>query len=93
MKFCGQCGAPMSRPVTKAALDAPQRPAEPPVAAASVSRHRDGPVKLQELRHDELQAACRARGLPDDGFRKVLMKRLRNAGVTNADLHGLLVAA
>ena len=92
MKFCGQCGSPMSSPVTKAALDAPQRPAEPPVAA-SVTLHRQGPVRIQDLRHDELKAACRARGLPDEGVRKVLMKRLRDARVTNADLQRLLVAA
>lgn len=91
-KFCNECGAPMSSPVTQAALDAPQRPAEPPAAASSPRQGRI-PVRLQDLRHDELQAACRARGLPDQGVRKELMKRLRNAGVTNADLHGLLVAA
>ena len=85
-KFCNECGAPMSRPVTKAALDAP------PVAAPSQDQGR-GPVRLQDLRHDELRAACRARGLPDQGVRKELMKRLRNAGVTNADLQRLLVAA
>jgi hypothetical protein len=86
MKFCGVCGQPMSRPVTKAALDAP------PVAAPSQDQGR-GPVRLQDLRHDELRAACRTRGLPDAGVRKELMKRLRNAGVTNADLQRLLVAA
>lgn len=91
-KFCNECGAPMSAPVTKAALDAPQRPAEPPAAAPSPS-HRPMPARLQDLRHDELQAACRARGLDADGVRKVLMKRLRTAGVTNADLQALLVAA
>ena len=41
-KFCNECGAPMSAPVTKAALDAPQRPAEPPAAAPSPS-HRPMP--------------------------------------------------
>ena len=91
-KFCNECGAPMSAPVTKAALDAPPRPAEPPAAAPSPS-HRPMPARLQDLRHDELQAACRARGLDADGVRKVLMKRLRTAGVTNADLQALLVAA
>ena len=48
---------------------------------------------MQDLTRDELQAACRARGLPDDGFRKELMKRLRAARVSNADLQQLLVAA
>jgi SAP domain len=91
-KFCNGCGSPMSTPVSKAALDAPQRPAEPPAAAPSPNR-RAVPQRLQDLRHDELQAACRARGLPDQGVRKDLMKRLRNAGVTNADIQRLLVAA
>ena len=91
-KFCADCGAPMSQPVTKAALPGPERPAEPPVAAPS---HHQGarPVRIQDLRHDELQAACRARGLPDKGVRKDLMKRLRGAGVSNADLQKLLLAA
>ena len=91
-KFCGDCGAPMSSPVTAAALPGPQHPAEPP-AAAPVTLHRQGPVRIQDLRHDELKAACRNRGLPDQGVRKELMKRLRHAGVTNADLQQLLVAA
>jgi hypothetical protein len=92
MKFCGQCGAPMSGTVAKAALDAPQWAAEPP--AAEPTLHQGGrPFRLQDLRHDELQAACRARGLDSEGVRKVLMKRLRTAGVTNADLQQLLVAA
>jgi SAP domain len=91
-KFCGECGSPMSTPVSKAALGAPQRPAEPPAAAPSPAR-RAVPQRLQDLRHDELQAACRLRGLPDQGVRKDLMKRLRNAGVTNADIQRLLVAA
>ena len=92
VKFCGECGQPMSRPVTAAAIGGPQRHAEPPAAAPS-PQHRSGPVRLQDLRHDELQAACRARGLPDKGVRKDLMKRLRAAGVSNADLQQLLVAA
>jgi hypothetical protein len=93
-KFCSECGAPMSRPVTKAALGAPQRTAEPEPPATAPSRHQGSrPFRLQDLRHDELQAACRARGLPDAGVRKELMKRLRNAEVTNADLQRLLVAA
>ena len=50
-------------------------------------------MRLQDLRLDELQAACRAAGLPDAGVRKELMKRLRTAGVSNADLSRLLVAA
>jgi SAP domain len=91
-KFCNECGAPMSSPATKAALPGPQHPAEPPVAEPGL--HQGGrPVRIQDLRHDELQAACRARGLPAEGVRKELMKRLRSAGVTNADLQALLVAA
>jgi hypothetical protein len=89
MKFCGQCGVSMSG---QPAIGGPQRPAEPP-AAASVTLHRQGPVRVQDLRHDELRAACRARGLPDEGVRKVLIKRLRDARVKNADLERLLVAA
>jgi SAP domain len=91
-KFCGDCGAPMSSPAAAAALPGPQRPAEAP-STASVTLHRHGPVRIQDLRHDELKAACRAHGLPDAGVRKELMKRLRHAGVTNADLQALLVAA
>lgn len=92
MKFCGQCGSLMSPLATKAAIGGPQRPAEPP-APAPVGQHRAGPVRLQDLRGDELRAACRARGLPDEGVRKDLMKRLRGAGVSNADLQKLLLAA
>ena len=92
MKFCGQCGSLMSPLATKAAIGDPQRPAEPP-APAPVGQHRAGPVRLQDLRGDELRAACRARGLPDEGVRKDLMKRLRGAGVSNADLQKLLLAA
>jgi hypothetical protein len=92
MKFCGQCGSLMSPLATKAAIGGPQRPAEPP-APAPVAQHRAGPVRLQDLRGDELRAACRARGLADEGVRKDLMKRLRGAGVSNADLQKLLLVA
>ena len=37
-KFCGDCGAPMSSPVTAGAISAPQRPAGPPAAAPSPHR-------------------------------------------------------
>jgi SAP domain len=82
VKFCGECGVSMSG---QAAISAPQHAAGPQRPA--------GPVRIQDLRHDELQAACRARGLEDQGVRKELMKRLRSAGVSNADLQRLLVAA
>lgn len=91
-KFCGACGAPMSSLAAKAALPGPERPAEPP-AAESFPSQEGKAVRLQDLRLDELQAACRAAGLPDAGVRKELMKRLRTAGVSNADLSRLLVAA
>jgi hypothetical protein len=82
LKFCGECGVSMSG---QAAISAPQQ-------ATAAQRHA-GPFRIQDLRHDELRAACRARGLPDEGVRKVLIKRLRDARVTNADLEQLLVAA
>ena len=91
MKFCGQCGSPMSG-IAQAAIDGPQRAAAPSVPLGSPQQGAK-PFRLQDLRHDELQAACRARGLPDEGVRKVLMRRLRDARVTNADLQRLLVAA
>jgi hypothetical protein len=91
-KFCADCGAPMSTPVMAAALPGPERPDEPP-AAPSFPSPGDRQVRLQDLRLDELQAACRARGIEDYGVRKELMKRLRTAGVTNADLQHLLAAA
>jgi SAP domain len=88
-KFCGECGAPMSAPVTKAALDAPERHAEPPVTAP-LQRHGSRPVRLQDLRADELRVVARARGLDSGGVRKDLIRRLKTAGVTNGDLRQYL---
>jgi hypothetical protein len=82
LKFCGECGVSMSG---QAAISAPQH-------ATAAQRHA-GAFRIQDLRHDELRAACRARGLPDEGVRKILIKRLRDARVKNADLEQLLVAA
>lgn len=89
MKFCGECGSPMSAPVTKAALNGAQPHAEPS-AAASLQRHGSRPLRLQDLRLDELQAVARARGLESGGVRKDLVRRLKTAGVTNADLRQYL---
>lgn len=88
-KFCNQCGSPMSAPVTKAALDAPERRAEPP-AAGSSPRAGFTPQRLSDARLDQLQALARERGLGDDGTRKELTDRLTGAGVTNADFRRFL---
>lgn len=88
-KFCGECGSPMSAPVTKAALSAPERSAEPPAAEPS-PRPRFTPQRLSDARQEQLQALARERGLDDGGTRKELTDRLTGAGVTNADFRRFL---
>lgn len=88
-KFCGECGSPMSGPAPQASIPGPQPPAERP----SPVRAGGKPRRLQDGRLDELQALARARGLSDQGTRKVLFTRLRAAGATDKDLRSLAVAA
>jgi hypothetical protein len=79
MKFCGNCGQPMSQPAAAAALTAPE--------------DRQRSVRLRDARLDELQALARLHGVDPDGKRPDLISRLGLAGVTNADLARLPVAA
>lgn len=88
-KFCGDCGSAMS---AKAALDAPERPQEPPAAEPS-AEDRQRSVRLRDARLDELQALARLHGLDEDGKRPDLISRLADAGVTSADLQRLPAAA
>jgi len=89
MKFCGECGAPMSAPVTKAALSAPERHAEPPAAAPS-PQHGPAPQRIRDANSETLRALCRAHGLDEGGKRSDLIIRLSQAGVTNAGLRRFL---
>ena len=84
-KFCGQCGSPMSGPVPQASLPGPR----PPAAHPSSVKAGGKPRRLQDGRLDELQALARARGLSDEGTRKILFGRLRAAGATDRDLREL----
>jgi hypothetical protein len=91
-KFCSQCGSPMSAPVTKAALNGPERRAEPP---ASVPSPPQGPrpQRLRDARLDVLQALARSRGLDEAGTRPDLISRLAGAGITSSDLQRFLEPA
>lgn len=91
-KFCGECGSPMSSPAAKAALEAPERSQEPAAAEPS-PEDRQRSTRLRDARLDELQALARLHGLAEDGKRPDLISRLAAAGVTNADLQRLPVAA
>ena len=88
-KFCGQCGASMSGTAPQASLLAPQ----PPAAHPSPVKAGGKPRRLQDGRLDELQALARARGLSDEGTRKILFTRLRAAGVKDRDLQQMSIAA
>jgi hypothetical protein len=88
MRFCGNCGQPMSHPAAAGALSAPERPAEP---VPPEDRQRS--VRLRDARLDELQALARLAGVDPEGKRPDLISRLGLAGVTNADLARLPVAA
>jgi len=91
-RFCNQCGSPMSQPVTKAALSAPQTPAQPsPSQRTGVPGPK--PQRLRDARLDTLQALARDRGLDESGNRPDLISRLAGAGVTNADLQRFLEPA
>lgn len=83
-KFCGECGAAMSRPVAKAAI----RGAEP-APAAPVARPAGPRQRLRDANLRTLQALARSRHLDADGTRPELIARLSAAGVTSNDLAGL----
>ncbi len=89
-KFCGQCAAPMHAPSAKAALPAAQKAAEPPAQVPAGKMRR-----LRDARVDELQALARLHSVETapDAKRPELIAALSAAGVTNADLARLLVAA
>ncbi len=88
MKFCGECGSPMSQPVAAAAITAPQEAAEPPAQSPAPQRRR-----LRDARLEELQALAVARNIDPVGTRADLIVKLSNAGVTNNDLARMPVAA
>jgi hypothetical protein len=84
-RFCGECGAPMSAGVAKAALEAPGRPPAPPAgegAAGAGEKKR----RISDLRLDELQAVARSRGVPTGGTRRDLIVRLKASGMRDRDL-------
>jgi len=91
-RFCNQCGSSMSQPVTKAALSAPQPPAQPPPSQRPAAPGPK-PQRLRDARLDTLQALARDRGLDESGNRPDLISRLAAAGVTNADLQRFLEPA
>ncbi len=84
-KFCGECGSPMSAPVSKAALGASQAPSEPS-ADLPGREGRAKPPRLRDARLDQLQALARARGVSDKGNRADLIERLKADGAVGADL-------
>lgn len=89
LKFCGECGQPMSAPVPAAAIQAPpEEPAEPPAGTPAPQKRR-----LRDARLEELQALAVARKLDPVGTRSDLINKLSSAGVTNNDLARLSVAA
>jgi hypothetical protein len=88
-KFCNECGQPMSQPVSKAAISAPERHAEPPAAAPS-QHQGPKPARLRDANRQTLAALARASGLDDSGKRADLIGRLAAAGVTSAGLQRFL---
>jgi len=92
LKFCGECGQPMSAPVPAAALpaaqEAPQQSA-PPAKPAAPQR----PRRLRDARLDELQALAVAHRIDAVGTRADLINKLSAAGVTGNDLARMPVAA
>jgi hypothetical protein len=76
MKFCGECGEPMSRAAAKAAIPAPRQPAQstPLRADVKVPRMKDGRVEV-------LRSFALANALDSTGTQAQLVTRLSNAGL------------
>ena len=88
LKFCGECGTPMSQPVAAAALPVAEKVPEPPAQSAPAQRRR-----LRDARLEELQALAVARSIDPVGTRADLIVKLSSAGVTSNDLTRQPVAA
>jgi hypothetical protein len=89
LKFCGECGQPMSAPVPAAAISAAPEATAPPAPAPAGQKQR----RIRDARLEELQALAVAHKLDPVGNRSDLIVKLSNAGVTNNDLARLSVAA
>ena len=80
LKFCGECGTPMSQPVAAAAISAPpEEAAKPPASSGPLPRLRDQPKPV-------LRAMAAERDLDGSGTNGDLISRLSKAGVTNRDV-------
>lgn len=84
-KFCPECAAPLSVPVTAGAIGPPPPVQETAKAASKRQRLRD--ARLEDLQH-----LARDRMLDASGSRADLISRLSAAGVTSNDLNSLAAA-